>query len=74
MPGLTIRTETFDQALAYAPSGRVAAPDTDQAGGDFTFCANGNSADAQVVSLTALGQPVLASRHADGREADCSVT
>ncbi len=76
--GLQIRTDTFDTAFAFAPSGRVAAPDGGQGGGqgggDFTFCANGNSTDAQVVSVSALGQPVLASRHADGREPDCSIT
>lgn len=72
--GLQIRTETFETAFAYGPSGRVEAPDGGAAGGDFTFCANGNSTDARVVSVSALGQPLLASRHADGREADCSVT
>jgi type IV fimbrial biogenesis protein FimT len=72
--GLQIRTDTFDTAFAYAPTGRVAAPDGGEAGGDFTFCASGNSTDAQVVSVSALGQPMLASHHADGREPDCSVT
>jgi len=72
--GLQIRTDTFDTAFAYAPTGRVASPDGGQGGGDFTFCANGNSTDGQVVSVSALGQPVLANRHADGREPDCSVT
>ena len=72
--GLQIRTDTFDTAFAFAPSGRVAAPDGGPGGGDFTFCANGNSTDAQIVSVSALGHPVLASRHADGREPDCSVT
>jgi type IV fimbrial biogenesis protein FimT len=72
--GLQIRTEVFDTAFGYAPSGRVAAPDGQPGGGDFTFCANGSSTDAQVVSVSALGQPVLASRHADGREPDCSIT
>lgn len=74
LAGLTIRTETFDKAFAYAPSGRVEGPDGGQGGGDFTFCAGGNSAEAQVVSVSALGQPTLTTRHADGREPDCSVT
>ena len=72
--GLRIHTEAFETAFGYASTGRVAGPDGAEGGGDFTFCGNGNSADAQVVLVSALGQPVLASRHADGREPDCSVT
>lgn len=74
LAGLRIRTEAFDTAFGYAPTGRVAAPDGAQGGGDFTFCAGDNGADAQVVLVSALGQPILANRHADGREPDCSVT
>jgi type IV fimbrial biogenesis protein FimT len=74
LTGLRIRTEAFDKAFGYSPAGRVAAPDGVQGGGDFTFCASGNSADAQAVLVSALGQPVLAHRHADGRELDCSIT
>ena len=74
LTGLRIRTETFDKAFGYAPTGRVAAPDGLKGGGDFTFCTGGNSTGAQVVLVSALGQPVLASRHADGREPDCSLT
>jgi type IV fimbrial biogenesis protein FimT len=72
--GLEIRTDDFDTAFGFEPSGRVAAPDGRHDGGDFTFCASGNNTDAQVVSVSALGQPVLANRHADGRQPDCSVT
>ncbi len=72
--GLQIRTNDFNTAFGYEATGRVAAPGRGLGGGDFTFCASGNSSDAQVVSVSALGQPVLAQRHADGREPDCSVT
>ena len=74
LAGLQIRTEAFDTAFGYEPTGRVAAPGGEPGGGDFTFCAQGSSLDAQVISVSALGQPVLAQRHADGREPDCSVT
>lgn len=71
--GLRIRTETFDRAFGYTPSGHVAAPDGGQAGGDFTFCAGDSPAGAQVVRVSPLGQPVLAERLANGREPDCSL-
>jgi len=75
--GLRIRTEAFDQAFGYASTGRVAAPDGAQGGGDFTFCAGGDlggsGAEAAVVVVSALGLPVLATRRADGREPDCSL-
>lgn len=70
--GLQIRTDEFNTAFGYEATGRVAAPGRGLGGGDFTFCASGSA--AQVVSVSALGQPVLAQRHADGREPDCSVT
>jgi len=72
--GLRIHTEAFETAFGYTSTGRVAGPGGAEGGGDFTFCANGNSADAQVVLVSALGRPELANRHADGREPDCSVT
>lgn len=74
LTGLQIRTDVFDAAFGYEPTGRVAAPGGGPGGGDFTFCAQGSSLAGQVISVSALGQPVLADRHADGREPDCSVT
>ncbi|MEQ1801330.1 MAG: GspH/FimT family pseudopilin [Gammaproteobacteria bacterium] len=71
--GLQIHTATFDQAFGYTPSGRVSAPDGGQAGGDFTFCAGDDLADAQVLRVSPLGQPVLAERLVNGREPDCSL-
>ena len=38
------------------------------------FCAEGGSLGGQVISVSSLGRPELAERHADGREPDCSVT
>jgi type IV fimbrial biogenesis protein FimT len=70
--GLRIRTETFARAFGYGPTGRVAAPDSGGAGGDFTFCPASGGADAQVVLVTTAGRPVLADQLADGREPDCS--
>lgn len=71
--GLRIQTEAFDRAFGYTPSGRVAAPDGGQSGGDFTFCAGESQADAQVLRVSPLGQPVLADRLVNGREPDCSL-
>lgn len=71
--GLRIRTEEFDRAFGYTPSGRVSVPEGGQAGGDFTFCAGATPADAQVLRVSPLGQPALADRLVNGREPDCSL-
>ncbi len=71
--GLRIRTEAFDRAFGYTPSGRVSVPEGGQAGGDFTFCAGLAPADAQVLRVSPLGQPALADRLVNGREPDCSL-
>lgn len=73
IPGLRIRTETFDQAFGYTPTGHVSSPGGSPAGGDFTFCASNNGAEAQVLLVSPLGQPVLADRLVNGREPDCSL-
>ena len=74
LTGLQIRTDAFDAAFGYEPTGRVAAPNGGPGGGEFTFCAEGGSLGGQVISVSSLGRPELAERHADGREPDCSVT
>ena len=71
--GLRIRTDAFGTAFGYAPSGRVSSPDQGLSGGDFTFCPASNPVDARVLAVSALGHTVLAERHADGQEPDCSV-
>jgi type IV fimbrial biogenesis protein FimT len=69
--GLEIRTAAFATAFAYGPTGRVNAPDAVPGGGDFLFCGTATGMSPQVVLVSALGQPVLASQRADGRPADC---
>jgi type IV fimbrial biogenesis protein FimT len=70
--GLSIRSEEFTTAFGFTPKGQVSAPGG-STGGDFTFCASGNGAEAQVVVVSPLGQPVLSARLRNGREPDCSL-
>jgi type IV fimbrial biogenesis protein FimT len=72
--GLSIRSEAFGTAFGYTPKGHVSVPGGRTGGGDFTFCASGNGAEAQVVLVSPLGQLVLADRLVNGREPDCSLT
>lgn len=69
--GMRILTTAYAQAIGYTPSGRAAAPDGQPSGGDFTFCAGFDPADAQMVVIAPLGQPVLADRSLKGEEPDC---
>lgn len=69
--GLEIHTTAFATAFAYGPTGRVSSPDASPGGGDFMFCGTARGMTPQVVLISALGQPVLASQRADGRPADC---
>ena len=69
--GLTVRSVAFDQGLGFAPSGRPLLPDSDQHSGDFTICANADSADPQTLHVGPTGAPTLASQ-ADHRDLDCS--
>lgn len=71
--GLRIQTAVFGSAVGYAPSGRVSSPTRGQTGGDFSVCPISNPENARVLAVSALGHPVLAERHADGQEADCSM-
>lgn len=72
LAALRIHTDTFDTALGFGPSGGVVVPDGLAAGGDFTFCPGATDQGAQVLVLSALGQPILTRQRADGRQPDCS--
>jgi type IV fimbrial biogenesis protein FimT len=72
LAGLRIRTDAFDAALGFGPSGQLGSPAAGAAAGDFTFCPGTTAEGAQVIVVSALGHPVLARQRADGREPDCS--
>lgn len=74
VPGFTIRSEVFDRALSYEPSGRVVAADSQQRSGEFTFCATGAGEPAQVVIVNPVGEAALSARHANGSAPDCGGT
>jgi type IV fimbrial biogenesis protein FimT len=69
--GLEIHTSAFATAFALGPTGRVSSPAASQGGGDFMFCGTAGDMPAQVILVSALGQPILADQRADGRPADC---
>jgi type IV fimbrial biogenesis protein FimT len=71
VPGFIIRSEVFERALGYEPSGRVVAAGSAQRSGEFTFCATGAGEPAQVVIINPVGEAALSARQADGSTPDC---
>lgn len=71
VPGFVIRSEAFDRAFSYEPSGRVIAADSQQRFGDFAFCTAGEEHSTQVVIVNQVGEPALSPRLANGNKAVC---
>jgi hypothetical protein len=71
VPGFIIRSEIFDRALSYEPSGRVVAAGSQQRSGEFSFCATGAGESPQVVIVNPVGEAALSARQADGSRPDC---
>ncbi len=69
--GFAIRSEAFDRAFSYEPSGRVIAADSQQRFGDFAFCTAGEEQATQVVIVNPVGEPALSPRLANGNTPDC---
>jgi type IV fimbrial biogenesis protein FimT len=74
VPGFIIRSEAFARVLSYEPSGRVIAADNQRRSGEFSFCALGAEASAQVVIVNTVGEAALSARHANGSTPDCEDT
>jgi type IV fimbrial biogenesis protein FimT len=70
--GLFLRTQAFGTAIGYSPAGRVLSPDSGQSGGDWTICPTGDATSARILTVSALGHPLLAERSLDGQEPDCT--
>jgi type IV fimbrial biogenesis protein FimT len=71
VPGFLIRSDQFDRALSYEPSGRVVAADSHEHSGEFRFCAVGTEESAQVVIVNPVGEAALSAMHANGSTPDC---